>query len=70
MTFKATRTLLRHAQQQQARVLLVGSGRMGHIRAKAMYSNPRIDLVGVVDSNLNEAARLGGVYHVSLLVLA
>eukprot|EP00584_Thalassiosira_punctigera_P027589 CAMPEP_0172580250 /NCGR_PEP_ID=MMETSP1067-20121228/139662_1 /TAXON_ID=265564 ORGANISM="Thalassiosira punctigera, Strain Tpunct2005C2" /NCGR_SAMPLE_ID=MMETSP1067 /ASSEMBLY_ACC=CAM_ASM_000444 /LENGTH=365 /DNA_ID=CAMNT_0013372987 /DNA_START=195 /DNA_END=1292 /DNA_ORIENTATION=+ len=61
MTFiSATNKLLRHAQ---ARVLLVGSGRMGHIRAKAIYSNPRFEFCGVVDSNVEEAAKLGGIYR-------
>ncbi|KAL7540831.1 hypothetical protein ACHAXR_010987 [Thalassiosira sp. AJA248-18] len=61
MTFiSATNKLLRHAQ---ARVLLVGSGRMGHIRAQAMYSNPRFELCGIVDSNAEEAAKLGEIYR-------
>ncbi|KAL7527622.1 hypothetical protein ACHAWF_002250 [Thalassiosira exigua] len=49
--------------QARARVLLVGSGRMGHIRAKALYSNPRLELAGVVDADEEGAARLGGVYR-------
>mmetsp|Transcript_44165 Transcript_44165/g.79234 ORF Transcript_44165/g.79234 Transcript_44165/m.79234 type:complete len:97 (-) Transcript_44165:1206-1496(-) len=62
MTFiSATNKLLRHAQ---ARVLLVGSGRMGHIRAKAIYSNPRFEFCGIVDSNVEEAAKLGEIYRV------
>ena len=61
MTFASTTTLLRHAQ---ARVLLVGSGRMGHIRAKAIYSNPRFEFCGIVDANVDEAAKLGEIYRV------
>lgn len=62
MTFaSATTKLLRH----EARVLLVGSGRMGHIRAKAIFSNPRFEFCGVVDANAENAARLGGIYRVS-----
>ena len=48
-----------------ARVLLVGSGRMGRIRAKAIYSNPRFEFVGIVDSNVERAAELGEIYRVS-----
>ena len=52
---------------RQARVLLVGSGRMGNIRAKALYSSPKYDFVGVVDSNVDEASKLGDMYRVSIL---
>lgn len=34
---------------ERARMALVGTGRMGEIRAKVMYANPFIDLVSVVD---------------------
>ena len=51
---------------QRARVLLVGSGRMGHIRANAIYSNPRFEFCGIVDANVNEAEKLGAVYQVGL----
>jgi myo-inositol 2-dehydrogenase/D-chiro-inositol 1-dehydrogenase len=47
-----------------ARVLLVGSGRMGHIRAKALYSNPRIQLCGIVDSNIEQVKPLSELYGV------
>jgi len=36
---------------------------MGHIRAKALFSNPRFELCGVVDSNLEGAAKLGEIYR-------
>ena len=49
----------------RACVLLVGSGRMGQIRAKAIYANPRFELCGIVDSNVDAAAKLGEMYHVS-----
>ena len=64
MAFSATNLLLQNATRQ-ARVLLVGSGRMGNIRAKALYSSPKYDFAGVVDSNVDEAAKLGNVYRVS-----
>lgn len=49
---------------KQARVLLVGSGRMGNIRAKAIFSNPRFEFVGVIDENINGARQLADVYRV------
>lgn len=49
---------------QQARVLLVGSGRMGRIRAKAAFSNPRFEIAGVVDQNVNGAKQLADLYRV------
>jgi glutamyl-tRNA reductase len=52
---------------QQARVLLVGSGRMGHIRAKAIFANPRFDFAGVVDQNVDGAKQLADVYRVRYL---
>ena len=68
MTFiSATSVLLRHTQQ--TRVLLIGSGRMGNIRAAAMYSNPRFDLCGVVDSNVDEASKLANTYHVRTRII-
>lgn len=65
MAFSATNLLLQNARQ--ARVLLVGSGRMGNIRAKALYSSPKFKFCGVVDSNVDDAAKLGNVYLVRLL---
>lgn len=67
MTFiSATNILLRHHAQQQARVLLVGSGRMGHIRASAIYGNPRYEFCGIVDTNVDGAAKLGELYRVRI----
>ncbi len=62
-TFRSTSMLL---QQAQARVLVVGSGRMGHIRAKALYSNPRIQLCGIVDTNTTQAKQLSDMYRIPL----
>ena len=50
---------------QRARVILIGSGRMGQIRAKAVYSNPRFELIGIVDSNVDAAMKLAEMYRVS-----
>jgi len=55
-----TKAALQHAR---ARVLLVGSGRMGHIRAKALYSNPRFEFCGIVDSNVKAAGTLSEIYR-------
>jgi len=41
----------------------VGSGRMGQIRASILYSNPRFDLCGIVDINLDGATDLANKYH-------
>ena len=62
-TFRPTSMLLRHAQ---ARLLMVGSGRMGHIRAKALYGNPRIELCGIVDINIEQAKELSELYRTPL----
>jgi myo-inositol 2-dehydrogenase/D-chiro-inositol 1-dehydrogenase len=46
----------------RARVALIGSGRMGQLRASLMYSNPRFDLCGVVDKNSDSAKALASKY--------
>lgn len=47
---------------RQARVAVVGSGRMGEIRSKILYANPRIEFVGVVDSHLEGAKSLAQTF--------
>jgi len=47
----------------RARVALIGSGRMGQIRASLMYSNPRFDLCCIVDKNLDSAKTLAEKYR-------
>lgn len=42
----------------RARVVLVGTGRMGAIRAKIVYGNPRFEFCGVVDINKEAAEKL------------
>ena len=49
---------------KRARILLIGSGRMGQIRAMHLIANPRFELCGVVDVNLEGAKSLAGTYHV------
>lgn len=53
------------AVMNRARVVLVGSGRMGHIRASLMYSNPRFDMIGVCDVNEVGAQSLADKYSAS-----
>jgi predicted dehydrogenase len=49
----------------RAKIALVGTGRMGAIRAKLMYGNPRIDLCGIIDLNTTSAQKLANTYDVS-----
>ena len=53
---------------KQARVLLVGSGRMGNIRAKAIYSNPRFEFAGVIDENISAAKLLADEFRVRFIM--
>lgn len=48
--------------RRRVRVLLVGTGRMGAIRAKILYANPKFDFLGVCDINLSAAKKLADVY--------
>lgn len=47
---------------RKARIALVGTGRMGDIRARLMYANPKIDFCGVVDVNQAAAHSLASMY--------
>jgi len=49
----------------RARVILVGSGRMGQIRASLLFANPRFEISGIVDSDMSAASNLADVYSVS-----
>ena len=51
----------------RTRLILVGTGRMGAIRAQAMFSNPKIELCGVCDVNLSAAESLARTYSVSAM---
>ena len=48
----------------RAKVLVVGSGRMGQIRSSLIYANPRFELCGIVDTNLDAARLLATTYQV------
>ena len=47
-----------------ARVAVVGSGRMGAIRASAIVSNPRLELGAIVDSDRARGQKLASYYRV------
>lgn len=47
---------------RRASVVLVGTGCMGKIRAKNLYSNPRFDLRGIVDIDFASAVNLANIY--------
>jgi predicted homoserine dehydrogenase-like protein len=53
------------ASTRPARVVVVGSGRMGHIRSSLVRANPRFELVGIVDTAMEGAERLAETYRVS-----
>jgi predicted homoserine dehydrogenase-like protein len=54
--------------ERPARVVVVGSGRMGHIRSSLLRSNPKFELVGIVDTFLEGAQKLADNYRVSSTV--
>ena len=49
---------------KRVRIVLIGSGRMGQIRAIHLNANPRFEFCGVVDVNLEGAKALARMYHV------
>ena len=49
---------------RRAKVVVVGSGRMGHIRSSLIYANPRFELCGIVDMNFDSAAAMADTYRV------
>ena len=50
--------------QRAARVVVLGSGRMGQIRTALLQANPRFQVQGIVDSNLTSAVALAEKYGV------
>jgi predicted dehydrogenase len=52
----------RRRRRRKARVLLVGSGRMGRIRAKILHSLGGAELAGIVDADAESAAELAEMY--------
>jgi len=64
--FSASRTFVsRGIVPPKARVLVLGSGRMGLIRCSILRGNPRFDVRGVVDTNPAAAKTLADKYGVS-----
>lgn len=59
----STTASLRYSHHR-ARVLVVGSGRMGQIRASLLQANPRFDVQGVVDTHFDGARQLADKYGV------
>jgi hypothetical protein len=49
---------------RRAKVVVVGSGRMGQIRSSLIYANPRFELCGIVDTNFDAASVLAKTYEV------
>ena len=64
--FSASRTFVSGGVvPPKARVLVMGSGRMGQIRCSLLRGNPRFDVRGVVDTNHAAAKTLADKYGVS-----
>mmetsp|Transcript_2015 Transcript_2015/g.2964 ORF Transcript_2015/g.2964 Transcript_2015/m.2964 type:complete len:355 (+) Transcript_2015:297-1361(+) len=59
----ATRRCFSSQSFARAKVVVVGSGRMGQIRSSLLYANPRFDLVGIVDVNFEGATALAQKYE-------
>ena len=51
------------AQAAAAKIVLIGSGRMGRIRARAIFANPRLQLEGIVDPNIEQTKPLSELYR-------
>lgn len=49
--------------QAAAKIVLIGSGRMGRIRARAIFANPRLQLEGIVDPNIEQSKPLSELYR-------
>lgn len=49
----------------RAKVLVVGCGRMGQIRASILRTNPRFDICGIVDKDMSAASVLANKYLTS-----
>lgn len=57
-------TARRLGRPKRAKVIVVGSGRMGHIRSSLVYANPRFELCGIVDTNIDAAANMADTFSV------
>ena len=54
--------------KKKGHIIVIGSGRMGQIRAGIIYANPRLEIIGIVDLNLMGAQELADKYSVSFQV--
>jgi predicted dehydrogenase len=63
-TTTTTAAAARQPTHAAASVVVVGSGRMGEIRASLLRANPRFHLLGIVDTHLPGAKRLADKYGV------
>jgi hypothetical protein len=52
--------------RRRVKVLLVGCGRMGHVRARHVYASPRFLLLGIVDVDISKAKSLANHYTVNI----
>jgi hypothetical protein len=52
--------------RRRVKVILVGCGRMGHVRAKHIYASPRFLLLGIIDVDFSKAKALASYYSVCL----
>lgn len=62
------RSLSSTAITRKARVVVMGSGRMGKIRASLLRANPRFEVKGIVDTNYIGAQNLADKYGVRRIV--
>ena len=62
MSFSTTTRRL--GLSRRAKVVVVGSGRMGQIRSSLIYANPRFDLCGIVDTNIESASAMAETFGV------
>ena len=68
-TTTTTRRQLSSKTAAKARVVVVGSGRMGHIRASLLRANPRFEVHGIVDQEMTRAQALADQYSVSACLI-
>lgn len=50
--------------RRRVKVILVGCGRMGHVRAKHIYASPRFLLLAIIDVDISKAKALASYYSV------
>ena len=61
-----TTTATTGPKSSYARVVVIGTGRMGQIRTRLINSNPKFELIGIVDpKNYHDAITLASTYRVS-----